>query len=209
MHRRDFIGSMFAASAALGGLTGCGTFIHSERCHRPHSDRIDWKMAALDGLGLLLFFVPGVIAFVVDFSTGAIYLPVEPVYPTFPTAEPMPTAVETGSSPAPPRVPAEQPVEPTLAAPANATSPVPKSNQAASQDLRLIRVSVPRDELARPRIEEVVADHLGQPVSLDEDQTRLSVLPSLDRYDEQTGRHRSDRTFGVALRSLFARLTTA
>jgi hypothetical protein len=31
----------------------------------------------LDGLGLLLFVVPGVIAFVVDFSTGAIYLPPE------------------------------------------------------------------------------------------------------------------------------------
>jgi hypothetical protein len=29
----------------------------------------------LDGLGLLLFFVPGVIAFAVDFGTGAIYLP--------------------------------------------------------------------------------------------------------------------------------------
>lgn len=32
-------------------------------------------MAALDGLGLVLFFVPGVIAFAVDFYTGAIYLP--------------------------------------------------------------------------------------------------------------------------------------
>jgi hypothetical protein len=30
---------------------------------------------ALDGVGLLLFLVPGVIAFAVDFATGAIYLP--------------------------------------------------------------------------------------------------------------------------------------
>lgn len=30
---------------------------------------------ALDTLGLLLFFIPGVIAFAVDFTTGAIYLP--------------------------------------------------------------------------------------------------------------------------------------
>ena len=29
----------------------------------------------LDGIGLLLFIIPGVIAFAVDFSTGAIYLP--------------------------------------------------------------------------------------------------------------------------------------
>src|SRR6478735_8544569 len=54
---------------------GCGTLLHSERCGRSHGGRIDWKIAALDGLGLILFFVPGVIAFVVDFSTGAIYLP--------------------------------------------------------------------------------------------------------------------------------------
>jgi hypothetical protein len=210
MHRRDFIGSIFAASAALGGMTGCGTFIHSERCHNPHSDRIDWRIAALDGLGLLLFFVPGVIAFVVDFSTGAIYLPIEPQCPTFPSADPIPSAAETGASPIPPRAPTEQPfTEPTLAAPANATSLAPQTNESTSQNLRLIRVSIPRDKLARPRIEQVVADHVGQPISLDDDQTRLSVLPSLDRYDEQTTRHRSDRTFGVALRSFFSRLTTA
>jgi hypothetical protein len=32
-------------------------------------------VAILDGLGLLLFIVPGVIAFAVDFSNGTIYLP--------------------------------------------------------------------------------------------------------------------------------------
>jgi hypothetical protein len=31
----------------------------------------------LDGIGLLVFLVPGIIAFAVDFSTGAIYLPPE------------------------------------------------------------------------------------------------------------------------------------
>jgi hypothetical protein len=36
---------------------------------------MDWEIVALDALGLMLFFVPGVIAFIVDFSTGAIYLP--------------------------------------------------------------------------------------------------------------------------------------
>jgi hypothetical protein len=36
---------------------------------------MDWSVFALDAVGLLLFFIPGVIAFAVDFSTGAIYLP--------------------------------------------------------------------------------------------------------------------------------------
>jgi len=49
--------------------------LHPGRVNAPHSNQIDWKVAALDGLGLILFFVPGVIAFAVDFYTGAIYLP--------------------------------------------------------------------------------------------------------------------------------------
>lgn len=32
-------------------------------------------IAVLDGVGLLLFLVPGIVAFAVDFSTGCIYLP--------------------------------------------------------------------------------------------------------------------------------------
>jgi hypothetical protein len=32
----------------------------------------------LNAIGLLFFFIPGIIAFAVDFSTGAIYLPPEP-----------------------------------------------------------------------------------------------------------------------------------
>ena len=37
--------------------------------------KIDPGIAILDGLGLLLFIIPGVIAFAVDFSNGTIYLP--------------------------------------------------------------------------------------------------------------------------------------
>ena len=32
-------------------------------------------VAALDGIGVLLFVIPGLVAFIVDFATGAIYLP--------------------------------------------------------------------------------------------------------------------------------------
>ncbi|GAA0793151.1 hypothetical protein [Marinobacterium sediminicola] len=55
-------------------LSGCGTIMHPERKGQV-SGRIDPGVAVLDGIGLLFFFVPGVIAFAVDFSNGTIYLP--------------------------------------------------------------------------------------------------------------------------------------
>ena len=64
----------FAAPAVLATTAGCGTILHPERKGQP-AGRIDWKIVALDGLGLILFFVPGVIAFAVDFNNGTIYLP--------------------------------------------------------------------------------------------------------------------------------------
>lgn len=39
------------------------------------SGKIDAGIAVLDGIGLLLFIIPGVIAFAVDFNNGTIYLP--------------------------------------------------------------------------------------------------------------------------------------
>ncbi|MCX5781844.1 MAG: hypothetical protein NT145_03955 [Elusimicrobia bacterium] len=55
-------------------LTGCGLLLHPERKGQ-RSGRIDGGIAVLDGIGLLFFILPGVIAFAVDFSTGTIYLP--------------------------------------------------------------------------------------------------------------------------------------
>jgi hypothetical protein len=49
--------------------------LHPERRNQPSGGRLDWSIVALDGVGLLLFFIPGVVAFAVDFATGAIYLP--------------------------------------------------------------------------------------------------------------------------------------
>ncbi|HEX3599168.1 MAG TPA: hypothetical protein VHU84_03445 [Lacipirellulaceae bacterium] len=54
--------------------------IHPERRNQPTGGGVDWTVFALDTLGLLLFFIPGVIAFAVDFTTGAIYLPPHPEY---------------------------------------------------------------------------------------------------------------------------------
>jgi hypothetical protein len=66
--------ALLVAVVLLLQLVGCGTVIYPER-RGQKAGRIDVGIAVLDGLGLLLFLIPGVIAFAVDFSTGAIYLP--------------------------------------------------------------------------------------------------------------------------------------
>ena len=55
-------------------LTGCGTLLYPERRGQP-AGPLDWKIVGLNSIGLLFFFVPGVIAFAVDFINGTIYLP--------------------------------------------------------------------------------------------------------------------------------------
>ena len=55
-------------------LAGCGTLMYPER-RGQKSGRIDVGVAVLDGIGLLFFFIPGIIAYAVDFSNGTIYLP--------------------------------------------------------------------------------------------------------------------------------------
>ena len=53
---------------------GCGTIIYPER-RGQRGGRIDPGIALLDAVGLFFFIIPGLIAFGVDFTTGAIYLP--------------------------------------------------------------------------------------------------------------------------------------
>ncbi|MDD5668586.1 MAG: hypothetical protein PHE58_00950 [Candidatus Omnitrophica bacterium] len=55
-------------------LAGCGTLMYPER-RGQKGGRIDAGVAVMDGLCLLLFIIPGVIAYAVDFSNGTIYLP--------------------------------------------------------------------------------------------------------------------------------------
>jgi hypothetical protein len=63
------------SAGMLSVSTGCGTILYPERRNQPPGGKLDWGVVALDTVGLLLFFIPGVIAFAVDFTTGAIYLP--------------------------------------------------------------------------------------------------------------------------------------
>lgn len=61
-------------SLAAASLSACGTIMYPERKGQIDG-KIDPTVAILNGIGLLLFLVPGVIAFAVDFSNGTIYLP--------------------------------------------------------------------------------------------------------------------------------------
>src|SRR5262245_64780520 len=191
MLRRAFLSRLAGWGIQCGVAcctAGCGTLLHSERCRRPHGGRIDWAVVALDGLGLLLFFVPGVIAFVVDFTTGAIYLP----EPEMPFPEYAPTWPE--SVPALPNKPST--AEPELQSPSNSVL-VPTAwrrlpRRHLRQPAELKRVLVARDELVPQRIEQVVTNHVGRPVSLHNLDTRISRLPRLDGFANQWLHHRTN-----------------
>jgi hypothetical protein len=66
--------SLLITAAFLLSVASCGTLLYPERRGQT-GGRIDAGVAVMDGIGLLFFIVPGAIAFIVDFSTGAIYLP--------------------------------------------------------------------------------------------------------------------------------------
>lgn len=69
--RRSLALVLIGASAVH---SSCGTILHPERIGQPPG-RLDPGIVALNGVGLLIFLIPGAIAFAVDFYTGAIYLP--------------------------------------------------------------------------------------------------------------------------------------
>ena len=79
MMKTEWLKNTLVTAAMAGTLlnaTSCGTLIHPDRKGQ-QSGRIDPGIAVLDGIGLLFFIIPGVIAFAVDFSNGTIYLPPE------------------------------------------------------------------------------------------------------------------------------------
>ena len=62
------------SAALFSQLTACGTLFSPAR--RGQIDgRVDPAIVAFDAIGLLFYIIPGLIAFGVDFATGAIYLP--------------------------------------------------------------------------------------------------------------------------------------
>ena len=66
--------SIVLVVTCLTSFTACGYFLYPER-RGQQGGRIDPVVALLDAALLLLFIVPGVVAFAVDITTGTIYLP--------------------------------------------------------------------------------------------------------------------------------------
>ncbi len=64
--------SLAVCAAFALQIAGCGTILYPERRGRGHG-RVDAGVVIMDGLWCLVFIVPGVVGFIVDFSTGAIY----------------------------------------------------------------------------------------------------------------------------------------
>lgn len=65
---------VFIVIVLVTQLFGCGYLLYPER-RGQKGGTIDPGVAVLDACGLLFFIIPGLIAFAVDFSSGAIYLP--------------------------------------------------------------------------------------------------------------------------------------
>lgn len=63
-----------ALSLIIITQAACGTLLYPER-NGQRAGRIDPAVAILDGVGMLFYLVPGLVAFAVDFSNGTIYLP--------------------------------------------------------------------------------------------------------------------------------------
>ncbi|MEE1920915.1 polyribonucleotide nucleotidyltransferase [Pseudomonas sp. 148P] len=58
----------------LTQLTACGTLFYPDRRGQIEG-KVDPVIVALDAVGILFYVIPGLIAFGIDFATGAIYLP--------------------------------------------------------------------------------------------------------------------------------------
>ncbi|HUS32980.1 MAG TPA: hypothetical protein VMZ53_30970 [Kofleriaceae bacterium] len=64
--------SIAVCAAIALQLASCGTILYPER-RGTQGGRIDVGVAVMDGLWCLVFLVPGVVAYIVDFSNGTIY----------------------------------------------------------------------------------------------------------------------------------------
>ena len=67
------IGSVVALSLVTQ-LTACGTLFFPDRRGQIEG-KIDPVVAGLNAVGILFYVIPGLIAFGIDFATGAIYYP--------------------------------------------------------------------------------------------------------------------------------------
>ncbi|MET1078664.1 MAG: polyribonucleotide nucleotidyltransferase [Pseudomonas sp.] len=71
------------AIALFTQLSACGTLFFPDRRGQIEG-RIDPLVAGLNAVGILFYVIPGLIAFGIDFATGAIYLPEGETYSVAP-----------------------------------------------------------------------------------------------------------------------------
>ncbi|GAB3389637.1 polyribonucleotide nucleotidyltransferase [Azotobacter armeniacus] len=74
MHTRTRILSGLLAVALTTQLSACGSIFFPDRRGQLEG-QVDFLVVGLDAIGLLFYVIPGVIAYAIDFTTGAIYLP--------------------------------------------------------------------------------------------------------------------------------------
>lgn len=65
---------LILAALLVWPSSSCGTVIFQHR-HGQEGGRLDPNVVLLDGVALLFFVLPGLLAFAVDFTSGSIYLP--------------------------------------------------------------------------------------------------------------------------------------
>ena len=74
MHIRPRILGGLLAVALTTQLSACGSLFFPDRRGQIEG-QVDFLVVGLDAIGLLFYVIPGVVAYAVDFTTGAIYLP--------------------------------------------------------------------------------------------------------------------------------------
>lgn len=181
--RRRFLfqlGSSFTIVSA-----GCGTVLHNERIGQQHSNQIDWEVAALNGLGLAFFFVPGVIAFVVDFYNGTIYLPTSSTRVASHRAS---EESQAGSA--------------TQSVVNSARDLVIGAAEGSATTLRRVLL-LDQDQPSAESIEQQVDHETGHQVSLQDDETRVSALAELGEFGERLAMHEADANFGIPADAFF------
>ena len=65
---------IFGVLVLVFSQVSCGTLLYPERQGQT-SGRLDPAVVVLDGVGVLLYLIPGLVAFAIDFHQGTIYLP--------------------------------------------------------------------------------------------------------------------------------------
>jgi hypothetical protein len=74
MHMKSRVIGGALVVALLTQLSACGSIFFPDRRGQIEG-KIDPVVAGLDAIGLLFYIIPGLIAFGIDFATGAIYFP--------------------------------------------------------------------------------------------------------------------------------------